>query len=75
MLVLIKENACNLWPKISLKFRKSFEIFKILAPQVENPNAPNPYGWTSLQVHALSFISTCLKRDLVIEFPSLMVGA
>ena len=28
MLVLIKENACNLWPKISLKFRKSFEIFK-----------------------------------------------
>ena len=27
-LLLIKENVCNLWPKISLKFQKSFEIFK-----------------------------------------------
>ena len=27
------------------------------------------------KLHAFSFISTSIKRDLVIEFPSLMVGA
>ena len=37
------------------------EIFKYLAPQVENPNAPGPGGLTPLQMAAIHGSTEILK--------------